>query len=255
MKAVVIVVLALVALAIASPASDASWRMYKAKFSKHYDSPAEESRRFLIFKRNMRRVLELNQVDSARHSWTKFSDMERSEILTPMQVPKNIVRTKITPRDDLPESYDWRSKGAVNEIKDQGQCGSCWAFCATASIESANFLKNQKLMSLAEQQIVDCDTQDSGCGGGWPQRAMDYVTQAGGQELESDYPYTAETGTCAADKTKFQGHVSKSYAFESNEEAIMEAVMQHGVVSIAIDAGKFNSYSLSLIHISQGIVR
>ena len=67
----------------------------------------------------------------------------------------------------LPASVDWRTKGAVNAVKDQGQCGSCWAFSATAAVEGANAIKTGKLLDLSEQQLVDCDTQSQGCNGGW----------------------------------------------------------------------------------------
>ena len=67
----------------------------------------------------------------------------------------------------LPASVDWRTKGAVNAVKDQGQCGSCWAFSATAAVEGAYAIKTGNLLSLSEQQLVDCDTQSQGCNGGW----------------------------------------------------------------------------------------
>ena len=67
----------------------------------------------------------------------------------------------------LPASVDWRTKGAVNPVKNQGQCGSCWAFSATAAVEGAYAIKTGNLLSLSEQQLVDCDTQSQGCNGGW----------------------------------------------------------------------------------------
>jgi C1A family cysteine protease len=238
MKATILIVLALVALTMADP----MWQRYKNKFNKHYETPEEDARRMAIFKKNMGRIMRLNQLDTARHSWTAHSDKEQSELSTKLAIPEKIERTVMEVRDDLPTSFDWRDQQGVNPIKDQADCGSCWAFSATASIESANFIKNGKLISLAEQQLVDCDKEDSGCDGGWPQNGMDYVSEVGGQELEKTYKYTAADGKCAAEKSLFVGTVSKSYAFENNEEAMMEAVMKHGVVAVAIDAGKFNSY-------------
>lgn len=103
---------------------------------------------------------------------------------------------------DLPASIDWRTKGAVNPIKDQGQCGSCWAFSATAAIEGAHAIKTGELLDLAEQQLVDCAAACHGCNGGWQYEAFRYLGYTK-QETTSDYPYTAKTGTtCNYDKTK-----------------------------------------------------
>merc|ERR1719191_1086452 len=101
----------------------------------------------------------------------------------------------------LPDSFDWREKGAVNPIKDQKQCGSCWAFATVANIEGAGFVENQKLISLSEQELVDCDkkTGDEGCQGGLPSNAFkDMIANKIGLELESEYPYVARNGKCTA---------------------------------------------------------
>merc|ERR1712232_715158 len=102
---------------------------------------------------------------------------------------------------DLPDSFDWRSKGAVNAVKNQAQCGSCWAFATVANIEGAGFVATGKLVSLSEQELVDCDkdTGDEGCQGGLPSNAYkDMIQKKLGLETESDYPYAGRNGQCKA---------------------------------------------------------
>lgn len=111
-----------------------------------------------------------------------------------------------------PASIDWRTKGAVNPVQNQGQCGSCWAFSATAAMEGAHFLASGKLLKLAEQQFVDCDSTSSGCNGGLEMYAFEYAEKAA-QELETSYPYTAKTGRrCKANaKAESKGVKAKSF--------------------------------------------
>merc|ERR1719408_1221426 len=98
------------------------------------------------------------------------------------------------------ESIDWNAKGALTPIKNQGQCGSCWAFSATEQLESQYFQKYGTLTELSPQQITSCDTTCNGCGGGNPINAWGYVYGFGGQEPDVDYPYTSgttgQTGMC-----------------------------------------------------------
>ena len=90
-----------------------------------------------------------------------------------------------------------REKGAVTPVKSQGSCGSCWIFGATGAMEAANFLKNGKLVSLSEQQVMDCiDMDRDPCNGGWPVNAFNYVKETGGIESDEDYPYEGHAQDC-----------------------------------------------------------
>jgi cathepsin L len=147
---------------------------------------------------------------------------------------------------NAPDSYDWRSQGAVVAIKDQDQCGSCWAFSAISAQESQYFIVNKVLTSLSEQNLVDCATSCSGCNGGWPSSAYTYVIskQSGKFHTESAYPYTARDGSC---KYSASGATSliKSYSSISSgsETALLNACYTIRPVSVAIDASH-NSFQL-----------
>jgi len=240
MKAILILALAACTFAV-SFQHDPFWVAYKQQFGKSY-SPREEASRYAIFKKNMARAAQLNEIDTASYGWTKFSDQERHRAR--LEVPAYIRRTRVTVANDLPDSLDWRDKGAVTGVKDQEQCGSCWAFCAVASMEGAYFLAHQQLLSLSEQQIVDCDEYDHGCEGGWPTNAMQYVKDAGGEMLEEDYPYTGMEGSCQFDASSAKMQVKDIQTFPSgNEQQMMTACQQYGPLAIALDASKFDFYS------------
>merc|ERR1712080_731528 len=101
----------------------------------------------------------------------------------------------------MASDVDWRDEGYVTAVKDQGQCRSCWAFGAVASMEAAHFEKYGSTVQMSEQQIVDCDNRNSGCNGGWYDTAWRYVSEEGGIETTADYPYHAENHHARLDKT------------------------------------------------------
>jgi len=142
------------------------------------------------------------------NKFSDWSDAEYSNFLN--YRPKNTYRYQeplLLDTSNLPDSINWVDEGAVKEIQDQGNCGSCWAFSAVAQMEGQHFVQSGKLLKLSEQQCVDCDTDSFGCNGGWQDNCMWYVFDNGGISLEEDYPYTAIDGLCIAD---YNGPVSVS---------------------------------------------
>lgn len=139
---------------------------------------------------------------------------------------------------ELPESIDWRDLGAVTSVKDQGQCGSCWAFSAIGAIEGAYYLSTGNLVEFSEQMLVDCDDNDMGCGGGLMDYAFDWEKKEGGLCTLADYPYQGVAGECAEASCDL---VPGSELFEFDDvppqstAALMEA-LTHQPVSVAIFA-------------------
>jgi cathepsin L len=139
-----------------------------------------------------------------------------------------------------PTSVDWRSKGAVTGVKDQGQCGSCWSFSTTGAIEGAQKIATGSLVSLSEQELVDCDTGNYGCGGGWPIDAMAWVIKNNGIDTESSYPYTAKDGSCKKSSGTVGGHIRSYKQVSYGSESSLETTTVSGVVSVCIDASHYS---------------
>ncbi|CAF0851943.1 unnamed protein product [Didymodactylos carnosus] len=143
------------------------------------------------------------------------------------------------PNVELPDAVDWRDKGDVVRVKDQGQCGACWAFSAVGSIESAYAIKTGKLVSLSEQQLIDCSGEQGnmGCNGGLMDQAFEYVIAAGGIESEDAYPYEAAGNICVFNTSEVIVKVCGFIDIASEDEtALQQAVATIGPMSVAIDA-------------------
>jgi len=202
-----------------------------------------------IYTANKRFVEEHNR---AGHSWTvslnKLACLTPSEYKARLGLIQTHEKGNYTPSktpSNSPDSLDWRDSGVVNPIKDQGQCGSCWAFSAIQAMESAWAINHKTLYSLSEQNLVDCCCE--GCNGGVPSKAYDYVKkhQDGIFQFEEKYPYHPYEGNChfdaaEASDAKIEKHISSLIFSETH---LKDHVAQYGPASICIDAS-CNSFQL-----------
>lgn len=152
------------------------FKQFMLTHKKHYKSKQEYNYRFKVFRDNMKYVQYLNdnEMGTATYGITKFSDLTRKEFsetylgYRPELASENEIPfpKAAIPDVELPTEFDWRQKGAVSEVKDQGSCGSCWAFSVTGNVEGQYAIKHEKLLEFSEQELVDCDKLDDGCNGG-----------------------------------------------------------------------------------------
>jgi len=225
-----------------------------------YRSIEEQNIRMTHFARNSLEVAELNKAEShlqngAVFKLNHFADWSIEELASLRGFKTSGVNTtgwkQAAPSKVMaPDSVDWRTKGVVSPIKDQGQCGSCWAFSTTSNVETVIAVKSGTLTSLSEQFLVDCDHNcgqyrnmngcDEGCNGGLMPNGWKYIMQKG-QPTEASYPYTARTGTCKSATPV--GKISNWEWVEEDEEKMAEYVATKGPFSIAVDAQRWSFYN------------
>ncbi|KAJ4961028.1 hypothetical protein NE237_020938 [Protea cynaroides] len=221
----------------------------------------KKPKRFNVFKENVKFIPEFNKQDKPyKLKLNKFADLTNHEFRNLYASSKvkhhSMMRGPASEStgsfmyenfDRAPPSIDWREKGAVTPIKNQGQCGSCWAFSTVVAVEGINQIKTSKLISLSEQQLVDCDRGDGnqGCDGGLMDYAFEYIKKVGGITTEENYSYTATNSTCALSKVNsplvtIDGHED----VPSSESSLLKAVANQPI-SVAIDASghAFQFYS------------
>uniref|UniRef100_A0A0D3ENA5 Uncharacterized protein n=1 Tax=Oryza barthii TaxID=65489 RepID=A0A0D3ENA5_9ORYZ len=194
---------------------------WMAKFGKTYKCHGEKEHRFAVFRDNVRFIRSYRPeatYDSAVRI-NQFADLTNGEFVatyTGVKPPPPATHPHPHPEEAprpvdpiwMPCCIDWRFKGAVTGVKDQGACGSCWAFAAVAAIEGLTQIRTGKLTPLSEQELVDCDTGSSGCAGGHTDRAFELVAAKGGITAESEYRYEGYRGRCRADDALFN-HVAR----------------------------------------------
>lgn len=233
------------------------------KYHVHFDSVEEQIRRFDVFADNHLQIWAHNLSPDVTYKLghNQFSHLTLDEFAAqylgvevptgwyqgwPMDVQLSL-NTSV-----LPASVDWVAAGAVTPVKDQGQCGSCWSFSTTGALEGANFIKTGKLVSLSEQQLVDCDTAiDQGCNGGFMDDAFTYV-KGNGLTTEAAYPYKAVQGTCQLSGKTLAiavGAVKGFVDVPSGDENALQAAVAQQPVSVAIQANQiaFQFYTSGIL--------
>uniref|UniRef100_A0A7N2R3A5 Vignain n=2 Tax=Quercus lobata TaxID=97700 RepID=A0A7N2R3A5_QUELO len=230
-------------------------QQWMAKYGRNYEDDAEKVKRFKIFKDNVEYIDKVNSEGNRTYklSVNEFADLTTEEFIatrTGYKISSQPSSPKTSFRyenlTEIPTTMDWREKGAVTPIKNQEQCGSCWAFSAVAAVEGVTQIKNGNKISLSEQQLVDCVESNNGCNKGSIDYAFAYIIQNKGLATEENYPYQAMDGTC--DQQMASNVVAQISSYEdvpyNSEEALLQAVANHPV-SVAIEAyGRdFQSYS------------
>ncbi|XP_008813817.1 low-temperature-induced cysteine proteinase-like [Phoenix dactylifera] len=223
-----------------------------AKHGRAYNALGEKERRFEIFKDNVR-FIDAHNADAGHHSFrlglNRFADMTNEEYRAVYlgtrpaghrrRARVGSDRYRYDAGDVLPESVDWRVKGAVAAVKDQGSCGSCWAFSTVAAVEGISKIVTGDLISLSEQELVDCDNAyNQGCNGGLMDYAFEFIINNGGIDTEEDYPYTAHDGKC--DQYRKNAKVVSIDGYEDvpvNDEKALQKAVANQPVSVAIEAG------------------
>jgi C1A family cysteine protease len=238
---------------------ESEFQKWAANNQKIY-TPEEYQRRLAIFTTNVDLIQQLNEnadADGASFALNKFADLTPQEFSAYYlgYVPSTQDMEELQLSDEaVPDTFDWISKDKVTPVKNQEQCGSCWAFSATENIESvwmiAKDLTPSTFKPLAPQQIVDCDKRDGGCNGGNPPTAYEYIIQAGGQDTEASYPYHAVNQACQFKPADVEAKIT-SYKTISNEADMKTATATVSPLSICVDAAQWQFYSSGVMTPSQ----
>merc|ERR1712072_757991 len=257
---VLFAVIGLTAAALGESEYTSLWSAFKADFTKAYTSVEEHALRFSIFKDNVDFIMSHN-ARADEHGYTtginQFADMTKGEfkktMLTYQAHLKKPNPIKVFDTTNLADSVDWIAKGAVTPVKNQGQCGSCWAFSTTGSTEGAHQIATGKLLSFSEQELVDCAGAkygNQGCQGGLMDNAFKYI-EAQGDALESTYSYTGKNGQCNTAKQSqaaiAKGAMTGFSDVQKDSADQLKAAVSRQPVSVAIEADKPGFHSTSLV--------
>merc|ERR1712013_414546 len=238
-------------------ALDKTWELWKVQHGRRYESSAEEMYRREVFNNNKREIEKHNRLyregkESYSQVTNHLSDLTHQEFLNSLGNFKSFENnTEVEAMSfdatvAIPAKVDWRDEGAVLPIKNQGHCGSCWAFAAVATLEGAHKISTGELTDLSEQQLVDCSYRygNQGCEGGWPLKALQYVRDNQGLNTEESYPYMTKMGYCHYNRKYVGSLIKQIYRTQTgSEDSLAMCLAMYGPVAVAVDATEMMSYS------------
>ena len=223
------------------------------KYNKKYDSVQEYLARYQIFKNNLEEISKPTN-DLYETGINQFADMTKNEfrrryLNLNISIKNTLKFNKVNyvPNGNAPESWDWTEQGAVTAVKNQGSCGSCWAFCTVANLEGLYYIKYGELLRFSEQQLVDCDTLDEGCNGGLMEYSFEWIKQNGGLCLEDDYPYKGTEASCKTSVNNVVKVTDWTLLDSTDEEVIKEYLYETGPLAIALNADTVQYYSSGIL--------
>ena len=239
-----------------------SFHKFMEVHGRNYSSKKEYKHRYEVFRQNMKKVQFLRESEqgTAEYGHTIFADLTEMEFKqylgTPIWKRKRLGDDPEVhwPPAEIPdvalpeEGWDWRQHGAVSEVKNQGQCGSCWAFSVTGNVEGAYAVKHGELLNLSEQELVDCDKRDNGCNGGLPENAYKTLLEIGGLETEDDYGYDGKDEKCKFNRTKVAARVSGGVEIGQNETQMAQWLLKNGPISVGLNANAMQFYRGGVSH-------
>ncbi|TKY75032.1 Cysteine proteinase RD21a [Spatholobus suberectus] len=224
------------------------YEQWLVEHGKVYNALSEKEKRFQIFKDNLKFIDEHNAENRTyKVGLNRFADLSNEEYRANYlgtKIDSSRMTAKLSNRyaprvgDKLPKSVDWRKEGAVVRVKDQGNCGSCWAFSTIAAVEGINKIVTGDLIALSEQELVDCDrTINAGCDGGLMEYAFEFIINNGGIDTEEDYPYRGVDGICDEYKKNARAVTIDDYErVPAYDELALKNAVANQPVSVAIEA-------------------
>ncbi|XP_058751050.1 zingipain-2-like [Vicia villosa] len=231
-------------------------QQWMIKYGRTYTNSYEMEKRLQIFKSNLKYIEKFNNAGNKSYNLglNQFSDLTNEEFMalyTGIKVPSQFSSSKMISNtvlfnvsDNVPTNFDWRQHGAVTDVKFQGICGCCWAFTAVAAVEGIVKIKSGKLISLSEQQLLDCDYKSRGCTNGHFETAFASIIQTHGILKESDYPYQGVKQTCQINGNIQPAAQISNYKFvtSNDEKQLLQAVAQQPISALIAMGGEFRSY-------------